>query len=550
MLLLASLALAHEAGTTIAEPDLYRFGVDGRIGFSTDDAITAPDGYYDVRLTLEYYEHTDVLDAETYDFDSVERAFGAHVAGGYQWKKLRIGAHLPLYMFTAPDDLTSEPAVGDLALDVKYGLLDPRKGGIGFAPTVRIGLPTGGVDSPLAHHGLGLYLGLPVGTGNGAWRASFVPSAGILLALDPNEAARQSPQVSVGAGVERDIGMFAVGLEATAPELLTMAVPGTRLAEATVFGRLRAENDVEFRLGASGFLEAEREQPGARVLLSVGYAPALSWDKDGDGLEDQDDKCPAEAEDKDGFQDDDGCPDPDNDQDGIPDENDTCPLEAEDKDEWQDDDGCPDLNTKVTVHFKDDAGTPITVGTFTIGDKTAEHDASVEVPGGAKYTLVVNAPEYLEKKAEIEIPNGKPYELRVTLKKAPPPKPSAENLVVITKEKIEFYDKIYFDTNKATIQAKSNAVLDAIAKALVEHPEIQVVRVEGHTDKQGSDRKNLELSQQRADSVRAYLLGKGVAAERLVAKGWGETKPVDPADTPAAYEANRRVEFVIEKRGE
>lgn len=200
MLLLASLALAHEAGTTIAEPDLLRLAPDGRIGFATDDAITAPNGYYSVRLTLEYYEHTDIPEAQTYDFDSVERAFGAHVAGGYQWKQLRIGAHLPLYMFTAPDDLTSEPAVGDLVLDAKYGLLDPRKGGLGFAPTLRVALPTGGVDSPLAHHGLGLQLALPVGTGNGAWRASFVPAAGLLLALDPEEAMRESPRCrSAGA---------------------------------------------------------------------------------------------------------------------------------------------------------------------------------------------------------------------------------------------------------------------------------------------------------------------------------------------------------------
>ena len=65
-------------------------------------------------------------------------------------------------------------------------------------------------------------------------------------------------------------------------------------------------------------------------------------DNDGDGIPDAQDKCPKEAEDKDGFQDDDGCPDPDNDGDGIPDAADKCPNEAEDKDGFQDDDGCPD----------------------------------------------------------------------------------------------------------------------------------------------------------------------------------------------------------------
>src|SRR5690606_19588466 len=63
-------------------------------------------------------------------------------------------------------------------------------------------------------------------------------------------------------------------------------------------------------------------------------------DTDGDGLMDDVDKCPNEAEDKDGFQDDDGCPDNDNDGDGVADANDKCPMEPEDMDGFQDDDGC------------------------------------------------------------------------------------------------------------------------------------------------------------------------------------------------------------------
>lgn len=65
-------------------------------------------------------------------------------------------------------------------------------------------------------------------------------------------------------------------------------------------------------------------------------------DNDGDGIDDENDECPGKAEDKDGFEDDDGCPDPDNDGDGIQDENDECPEQAEDFDEYEDDDGCPD----------------------------------------------------------------------------------------------------------------------------------------------------------------------------------------------------------------
>ena len=72
------------------------------------------------------------------------------------------------------------------------------------------------------------------------------------------------------------------------------------------------------------------------------YTEATPRDSDGDGIPDDVDQCPNEPEDYDGFQDEDGCPDPDNDGDGIPDVDDLCPLDPEDFDGFQDEDGCPD----------------------------------------------------------------------------------------------------------------------------------------------------------------------------------------------------------------
>lgn len=71
-------------------------------------------------------------------------------------------------------------------------------------------------------------------------------------------------------------------------------------------------------------------------------ASERAHDSDGDGLSDVDDRCPDAAEDRDGFEDDDGCPEPDNDGDGILDLNDRCPNNAEDRDGFEDEDGCPD----------------------------------------------------------------------------------------------------------------------------------------------------------------------------------------------------------------
>jgi len=86
-----------------------------------------------------------------------------------------------------------------------------------------------------------------------------------------------------------------------------------------------------------------------------------------------------------------------------------------------------------------------------------------------------------------------------------------------------------------------------VAKALGDHPKI-TVRIEGHTDSRGSRRYNLRLSQHRDSSVRRYLIRRGVAASRMVAKGYGEEVPIADNRTKAGRAQNRRVEFVITSR--
>jgi outer membrane protein OmpA-like peptidoglycan-associated protein len=121
-----------------------------------------------------------------------------------------------------------------------------------------------------------------------------------------------------------------------------------------------------------------------------------------------------------------------------------------------------------------------------------------------------------------------------------------KQLVALSAEKIEILDKVYFATGKARIRAQSYRLLDNVAAVLAAHPEIAKVRVEGHTDDQGDDGENLRLSQERADAVRAYLVGKGkVDAARLEAAGYGETRPIKDNATDEGRAENRRVEFVI-----
>ena len=119
----------------------------------------------------------------------------------------------------------------------------------------------------------------------------------------------------------------------------------------------------------------------------------------------------------------------------------------------------------------------------------------------------------------------------------------------ITAEKIEILETVFFDVNRATIKAESYSLLDQVAGILIDHPEVTLVRVEGHTDLRGRASTNRQLSALRAESVCDYLVARGVARERLEAVGYGPDRPLDPRQTEAAHEINRRVEFMILQRG-
>ncbi len=240
-------------------------------------------------------------------------------------------------------------------------------------------------------------------------------------------------------------------------------------------------------------------------------------DNDGDGLLDANDKCPNEAEDKDGFEDDDGCPEVDNDGDGIADVNDACPLQPEDKDGFQDEDGCPDVdNDSDGVPDADDlcpnvAGLPGTNGCpdrdhDTIDD---QHDDCPDVPG---------LPEN----------RGCPVYKKVK----------------VSGTRIEISEKIFFSFGKAKILPKSYPVLNEVTKVLKDNPTLKV-RVEGHSDSKGNAATNKKLSRDRAVAVRDYLVTAGIDASRLDAEGYGSEQPLESNNTAAGREKNRRVEFVI-----
>lgn len=133
---------------------------------------------------------------------------------------------------------------------------------------------------------------------------------------------------------------------------------------------------------------------------------------------------------------------------------------------------------------------------------------------------------------------------------APPPQqdPPPVKKVEIRDNRIEIGEKIQFALNKAEVLSVSFPLLDEIAKVIQENPHVQKISIEGHASAEGEDQYNLLLSKARAEAVRAYLVSKGVAAERLSSTGHGETKPLATNDTEEGREKNRRVEFHITKQ--
>ena len=277
--------------------------------------------------------------------------------------------------------------------------------------------------------------------------------------------------------------------------------------------------------------------PRVRSFLGLAYAPPekkpepVIPDTDGDGILDPDDQCPEDPEDPDGFEDEDGCPDPDNDQDGIPDKEDECPNDAEDKDEFEDEDGCPDPdNDKDGIlddkdecpnesedkdEFEDEDGCP-----DPDNDEDGIPDEKDDCP---------NEPEDMD---GVEDEDGCPD----------------EDLAKIDDDMIKIMQKIYFDYNSSKIIGDmSFEVLEAVVKILNDHSNIKI-RIEGHTDNKGAKEYNKKLSKKRANSVRKYLVEQGIDANRLKTQGHGAAKPIADNATDEGRAENRRVEFYIIKQ--
>ncbi|MGK4002884.1 OmpA family protein [Sorangium sp. So ce1036] len=190
----------------------------------------------------------------------------------------------------------------------------------------------------------------------------------------------------------------------------------------------------------------------------------------------------------------------DGDHDGVDDERDLCPDVPEDRDADYDSDGCP------------------------------EEDADDDQDG------VPNADDACPNEKEtingVEDDDGCPDE--------------GEPRVTYEDGELVMRDTIRFQTGSAELEPESRRTLDQVALVLKAHPEVERVRIEGHTDETGTREFNIELSEQRAETVRRYLVRRGVSPGRLETEGYGPDRPIAEGDDEASRARNRRVEFVVD----
>ena len=407
-----------------------------------------------------------------------------------------------------------EAGLGDIGLDIKGQLLDPGSDALGLAIGARVTAPTSTTDLPLGSDGatfdVRLIVDKPIGD----------------LRVLANIGYIGRPEADLGGitggsallsrlGIGYDLGDGGLSAEAGGAPLLAALDESTALpAEILLGGWVRASEALVVRASGGTGLTEGIGAARARALLTLDYSPRLDDDPD---------------------------------KDGIPIGLDACPMAAEDIDGIEDDDGCPEDATHVDVLIKDPYGGAIMNANAAIvqgPDRTPISATGRAVLEPGTYRITAEAPDYMRLDDIFTVEANQPMQIVKVMQ--PDEKPTAR--VIVKKDRIEILEKVYFQTGSAELRTASFSLLQEVASTMRSHPEVRVIRVEGHTDSRGEDDFNMELSQARAESVVRFLTEHGVPASRLRAQGYGETRPVDEREVEAAWDRNRRVEFVIVER--
>lgn len=527
---------------------------------------------------------------------------GAHVTS---W--LRVDASMPLYFTTTGLDGGQGFDAGDIRVGAMLAPLrpgnDPTVGtglGVGLFPYLDI--PSGAQADFLGQGGVAGGAKAAVSYGGANYTAGAEVGAQFNPAIDL-ENLQGTDKLVYGAYVgwlpREDLGITLEG-HMSSP-FKKNAQPGTDApAELLLSMKKNTPSGAHLLVGGATAVSPGASAAAFRVFLGGGWGtPHAAYepigDRDGDGILDNVDACPDDPETVNGFQDEDGCPDglgrvevrttfngqPFPGADLVVTSGDQSftrrtttaaeVFEATPGSAWRGTasfgkciQGVGSVTAGETVATmevpleqrldaavvyevvdergrlipgatitweKDPTGCVPTGGPITLADGTGR-----QAVGQGQHTLFATAPNYSTEAVTVQLDAAEEEKVRIVLK------PTKVRLEV---EQIVILERVYFEYDKDIIRGESYPLLDEVANTIRSNPQLGKIEVAGHTDSDGSDTYNQDLSQRRAEAVVRYLVGKGVDAARLVGVGYGESDPVVPNSNPANKAKNRRVQFNI-----
>jgi len=509
---------------------------DGQLGFTVSFGAHYTDSPLSFAATDAY--------GRTFTEETVRsRVMGELLLGFTTLDHLQIGVAMPLvlegqgaaYKYSGAGE-TAGFQIGELRTSVKGTLY--RNSVYGLALVGEMTVPTAD-ESAVVGNGLG---------GGGRIVNDFYAGP-MTITLNTGVYARAEPvklnsleidhEMMLGLGGEVDIyGGLAVLGEAYVRTPLMNPFGDDNATSMEAIGAVRWAHDsgVSMTVGGGGGtpLFAGYGTSKFRVFGDIRYSFTATADADADGVADENDNCLTLPEDLDGFQDTDGCPDPDNDEDGFLDDRDECPSEAEDFDSFKDGDGCPDWDNdgdgvldnddrcrneaEDVDEYQDDDGCP---------DLDNDKDGILDTEDTCPF--------------ERESPNG--YEDEDGC-------PDYEGIVQDDTH-IQLDGAVRFDEDSHVLLPGSHKILRAAARYIIDRPGIKRVRVDIHTSKRGnadrvaSDSKLVEAAVIRGQNVLEFMVIEGVQPRRLIVRAVGGAEPAADTTDKANVSLNERVRLYV-----
>ena len=531
--------------------------------FQVQGAEVAEQGSYGVFALVSYANKPLILDTSQNDHYTIENRTTLELGFAYALSGFELGARMPFYLQTGEPNPTMEErkerfgvepggtAIGDLTAHGKFqiGARDNLSYGVGVALTA----PTASDDK---------YAGTKYPTGRALFLLSLVQGP---FTAHLNAGAAVRARTEVGSANQGSGGIFGAGLSWRVLDKLWLAgeifgelVPGGESgqpATGEMYGPSELGKPIEGLVGlryqmarttslgiaAGRGVTDDMGSPAIRGVVTLSITPNAQEfkplpraprptpkDADGDAITDARDSCVNEPEDKDLWDDVDGCPDNDNDSDALLDAQDKCPLDAEDKDSFQDEDGCPehdndkdgtlDSSDKCPAAAEDKDGFEDTDGCpESDNDKDGLFDKVDKCPREAE-TINGNADD-----------DGCPDK--------------GFSSVVLSPDRLELMESVQFSGSK--IAKASHSLLGQVGATLRAHPEILRVRLTAHVNPTGNTSADQKLSEARAKAVRDWLVEWGIDPLRVQASGFGGSKPLVPPSSKGAQQLNDRLDLII-----